>query len=105
MTEKVAVPETVPVFTVRHRFQPQRPFLRYRTADRLVLDDFQIGCADFAALAFGASLLDLLWPQQTADMIGAERWFGYHRLASVFSILLFITHKYRSRRNAMSDRC
>src|ERR1700755_407805 len=91
MTEKVAAPETAPVFAVRHRFQPQRRFLRHRTADRLVLDGFQIGGADFAGFALGAGLLDFLWPQQAADMIGAERWFGYHRLASVFLILLFIT--------------
>ena len=84
MTEKVAAPETAPVFAVGHRFQSERRLLGDRAADRLVLDGFQIGCADLAAVALGARLLDFLWSQQAADMIGAERWFGYHRLASVF---------------------
>ena len=90
MTEKIAAPETAPVFAVGHHFQSERRFPGNSAADRLVLDCFQIGCADLARITFGARLFDFLWSQQAADMIGAERWFGYHRLASVFLVLLFV---------------
>ena len=48
MTEKIAAPETAPVFTIGHHFQTERRLLGNSAADRFVLDCFQIVCADLA---------------------------------------------------------
>ena len=85
MAEEIPAPEAAPVFAVGHDLKTQRRLLGHGAADRLVLDRLEIRLADLTTFALGARIFDFQRAQQTADLLGAERRFRRHCLASVFA--------------------
>ncbi len=74
--EKVKMPPRAAEFAVGCEPQSDRGLLVHDLFDLHVLDLAQIVGRYLALLQFCSRLLDLRRPQQTADLVGAERGFG-----------------------------
>src|SRR2546421_10623567 len=69
LVDEVHVPRRAAELTVRHRAQPDLLLLAHGVTNRLVLERAQLAGGELR----GAGVEDAVRPQQTADMVGAER--------------------------------
>src|SRR5438477_8789297 len=72
LRQKVKVPPGTAEFTVRRELQADRSLLVHDLFDLEVLGLAQVLRRYLALLELGTRLLDALWPQQAADLVGAE---------------------------------
>src|SRR6185437_7808895 len=82
LREEIEMPPGAAEFAVRCKLQAGRGLLVHDLLDLNVLDLAQLFGRDLAPLPLGTRLLDPLWPQQAADLIGTEgRSCSLHGLA------------------------
>ena len=74
--QKIEMPPGAAEFAVGRELQADRSLLVHDLFDLEVLGLAQVLRRDLALLQLGARFLDALWPQQAADLVGAERGFG-----------------------------
>ena len=74
--QKIEMPPGAAEFAVGRELQADRSLLVHDLFDLEILGLAQVLRRDLALLQSGAGFLDALWPQQAADLVGAERSFG-----------------------------
>ena len=74
--QKIEMPPGAAEFAVGRELQADRGLLVHDLFDLEVFGLAQILRRDLALLQPGARFLDARWPQQAADLVGAERGFG-----------------------------
>src|SRR4029450_1447784 len=72
------MPEVAPELAVGHHRQAERLLPRHRAADVTIFDLAQVRGRDGAGPGRHARRAQLGWSQETADLLGAERWRHAH---------------------------
>src|SRR6516162_4309285 len=73
MAEEVEVPPGTAELAIGRKLQADRGLFFYRLLDLHILDLAQVVGRNLALLASCARLFDRRWPEQAADLVGAER--------------------------------